>query len=391
MSNRKLRLGFIGAGWWAAEYQMPWFASRDDVELVSVCRLGRVELMQVRDRFGFAHATEDYRELLAQALDAVVVSSPHTMHFEHARAALEAGRHVMVEKPMCTRARDARELAALAQAKGLHVLAPQGWNFTPYVRAARALVNPAPNPSSPPLRSEDLRPKGEVSSGSPFRGLGGGRGIGAVRHIVCQMASALGDLMAGRPMVETEGQTFRPSASTWADPARAGGYGWGQLAHALGVMFALADVQPESVFAQMGRSPTGADYYDAITTTFTNGATAAISGSATIPKASGAQHDRSKGYQIDIRIFGTEGMLLFDIERERLEIRRDDGHNTTIPMKPGDGDYPASVPWQTFVDLVSGRTNENPMDAALGVKVVEVLEAAYRSADSGSRVTIHEL
>jgi predicted dehydrogenase len=364
--THRLRLGFIGAGWWAAEYQMPWFAARDDVELVSVCRLGAAELAQVRDRFGFAHTTEDYRDLLAQDLDAVVVASPHTLHFEHTTAALEAGKHVMVEKPMCTRACDAHALAALAEAKQLHVLVPQGWNFTPYVRAAKALVHPAPSPGPSPM----------------------GRGIGQVRHIVCQMASALGDLMGGRPMIETEGQTFRPPASTWADPANAGGYGWGQLAHALGVIFALADVQPASVFAHMGRSPTGADYYDAITATFTNGATAVISGSATIPKPSGAQHDRSKGYQIDIRIFGTEGILLLDIERERLEIRRDDGNNTLIPMQPGDGDYPASAPWQTFVDLALGRTDDNPMDASLGVKVVEVLEAAYRSADSGASIAI---
>jgi predicted dehydrogenase len=368
MSSKRVRLGFIGAGWWAAEYQMPWFAARDDVELVSVCRLGTAELAQVRDRFGFKHATEDYRELLAQDLDAVVVASPHTWHFEHAHAALEAGKHVMVEKPMCTRARDARELAALAEAKQLHVLVPQGWNFTQYVRAARALVNPTPRP---------LLLRGEA-----------GGGVGEPRHIVCQMASALGDLMAGQPMVETEGQTFRPPASTWADPANAGGYGWGQLAHALGVMFALADVQPETVFARMGRSPSDADYYDAITATFSNGATAAISGSATIPKPSGAQHDRGKGYQMDIRIFGTEGALLLDIERERLEIRRDDGNDTIIPMQPGDGDYPASAPWQAFVDLALGRTDDNPMDAALGVKVVEMLEAAYRSADSGSPVVV---
>lgn len=208
MSRQKLRLGFIGAGWWAAEYQMPWFAARDDVALISVCRLGQAELKLVRDRFGFAHATEDYRELLTQELDAVVVASPHTLHYEHARAALEAGLHVMVEKPMCTRARDARALAALATSTGRHVLVPQGWNFTPYVRQASRLTRAG--------------------------------AIGEVRHIVCQMASALGDLMAGQPMVETEGQTFRPPATTWADPARAGGYGWGQLSHALGVMFALA-------------------------------------------------------------------------------------------------------------------------------------------------------
>lgn len=350
-TQRKLRLGCIGAGWWAAEYQMPWFAARDDVALVSVCRLGKAELEQVQSRFGFAHATEDYRALLQQPLDAVVIASPHVMHFEHAAAAIEAGMHVMVEKPMATRAEDANVLAALAQQHKRHVLVPQGWNFTPYVREASRLTRAG--------------------------------AIGEPRHIVCQMASALHDLFAGEPMIETAAQTFRPPASTWADPQHAGGYSWGQLAHALGVMFALADIEPREVHAWMGRSPSGADYYDAITMRCTNGATAVISGSATIPKAAGAQHDRSKGYQMDIRIFGSEGMLLLDIERERCEIRRNDGNDAVIPMRAGDGDYPSSTPWQTFIDLVLGRSDDNPMPPALAAKTVVVLDAAHRSAREG--------
>lgn len=346
--QQKLRLGFIGAGWWAAEYQMPWFAAQDDVQLASVCRLGQAELAQVQQRFGFAHATEDYHELLQQPLDAVVVASPHVMHFEHAAATLEAGLHVMVEKPMTTRADEAQTLVELAAKHKRHVLVPMGWNFTPYVREASR----------------------RVQQGA----------IGEPRHVICQMASALQDLMAGRPMVETSKLQFQPAASTWADPSRAGGYGWGQLVHALGVMFALADVTPQQVFAWMGQSPSGADFYDAITMKCTNGATAVMSGSATVPKSAGAQHDRSKGYQVDIRVFGTEGMLLLDVERERCEIRRDDGNDIVIPMRAGEGDYPASAPWQTFVDLALGRTDDNPMPPALAAKTVAVLEAAYRSA-----------
>ena len=63
--QNKVRLGFIGAGWWATSNHMPVFATRDDVELTAVCRLGQAELEQVKDHFGFAFATEDYRELLA--------------------------------------------------------------------------------------------------------------------------------------------------------------------------------------------------------------------------------------------------------------------------------------------------------------------------------------
>ena len=70
--TQQVRLGFIGAGWWATSNHMPILAARDDVELAGVCRLGAGELKQVQERFGFAYATEDYRDLLANCeLDGV--------------------------------------------------------------------------------------------------------------------------------------------------------------------------------------------------------------------------------------------------------------------------------------------------------------------------------
>src|SRR5262245_35412370 len=117
MSNpRRLRLGFIGAGWWATSNHMPILSERGDVEFTAVCRLGQTELKQVQERFGFRNASEDFHDLLARCeLDAVVVSSPHTLHYEHAKAALERGLHVLCEKPMTTRADHARELVELAR------------------------------------------------------------------------------------------------------------------------------------------------------------------------------------------------------------------------------------------------------------------------------------
>ncbi|MGL4257733.1 MAG: hypothetical protein ACRCSL_15475, partial [Microbacterium sp.] len=61
----RVRLGAVGAGWWATSNHFPIFAGRDDVELVGVCGKGP-ELGTVRDRFGFGMATEDYDELLGQ-------------------------------------------------------------------------------------------------------------------------------------------------------------------------------------------------------------------------------------------------------------------------------------------------------------------------------------
>src|SRR5438876_11040607 len=97
----KARLGFLGAGWWATANHLPILAQRDDVEFTAVCRLGANELRQVKDKFGFALATESAEELVDYpGLDAVIVTSPHTLHFEHARRALNKGLHVLCEKPM---------------------------------------------------------------------------------------------------------------------------------------------------------------------------------------------------------------------------------------------------------------------------------------------------
>ncbi|MCX5496022.1 Gfo/Idh/MocA family oxidoreductase [Kaistia dalseonensis] len=341
---RPARIGIIGAGWWAVENHIPLLKSNPDCELVAVNRLGADELAQLQARFDIPHGFEDYREMLgAVELDGVIIASPHVLHHEHAIAAIRSGCHVLVEKPLATTASDARDIVAEAKAHGREVIVPYGWNFKDYSdRAAELIVE--------------------------------GR-IGRVEHVVLQMASALDDLMAGQPMKETEGAMFRPPASTWADPKRAGGYGWGQLVHALGLLFKIADLDPAEVFAAVGRSPAGVDYYDAAVVRFANGATASLSGASTVPK--------HRSFQIDLRIFGTEGMLLLDIERERLEVSRRDGTDVIVPMQPGDGAYSCTRPVGLLVDYCLGRTPPNPSPGLVGMRAVEVLDAMYRSAASG--------
>jgi len=100
VADRKVRLGFIGAGWWATVNHMPLLRARDDVEMVAVARRDPALLARVQEEFGFEHALTDYRALLELDLDGVVVSSPHAAHHEHAAAALRTGAHVLCEKPM---------------------------------------------------------------------------------------------------------------------------------------------------------------------------------------------------------------------------------------------------------------------------------------------------
>jgi len=150
--------------------------------------------------------------------------------------------------------------------------------------------------------------------------------------------------------------------------------------HPLGLLFRIVDLEPRQVFALIGQSPAGVDYYDAAVTRFAGGATASLSGAATLPKG--------RPVQIDLRIFGSEGMLLLDIERERLELRRRDGGDEVVALKAGDGAYACEAPLSVLVDLCLGRKTENDAPGLVGQRAVEVLDAMHRSAKSGRMETV---
>lgn len=351
--TKKARLGFIGAGWWATANHMPLLARRDDVELTAVCRLGRDELKQVQERFGFRFATESAEELVNHpGLDAVVVSSPHTLHYAHARLALEHGLHVLCEKPMCTRAEHARELVRLAREKGLHLLVPYGWHYKPFVRQAKRWLDEG--------------------------------AIGTLQYVLCHMASPIRALLQGQRFLaesssgQAGGVLFEPDAKTWADPEVAGGgYGHAQLSHATGLLFWLTGLEPQSVYALMSAPDSRVDLYDALSVRFGRGAIGTVSGAGTIPPSGKAE------FQVDLRLFGSEGMLLLDCERARLELHRHDGRCDKVPLPEGAGAYSCEGPPNNFVDLVLGKTGENLAPAEAALRSVLLLDAAYRSARSG--------
>jgi predicted dehydrogenase len=346
---RKVRIGIIGAGWWATENHIPVLQSFLDVEIAAVCRMGQEELRSIQDRFSIPFGTEDYRDVLAlRELDGVVVSSPHHLHFEHARAALERGLHVVCEKPMVLKASEAGHLAELAHSRKLHFLIPYGWNYTDFAAVA----------------------KRQIETGE----------IGNIEYVHCHMASPLRDLFSGTGAWFADKAFMKPDKRTWSEASGGGGFAHGQLTHALGLLFYITSLQATEVFALVGASPVGTDLFNSISCRFRNGATGMLGGAATMPPGS--------LYQVDIRVFGSEGMLLLDLERPRLVIRRDDGRNFSMQMKYTPGSYECVEPLRTFVGLIRGETLENRSSADLGTRVVELLDATFRSAQSGKLITI---
>jgi predicted dehydrogenase len=343
------RIGIVGIGWWAVFMHIPTLQACREAEVVALCDLDAERLRVAGERFGVKGLYHDLDRMLAQErLDGLVVATPHVAHAGPAVAGLEAGCHVLVEKPMATSTQDARAIAQAAERARREVMVPTGLNFTQATARAADWVR-------------------------------AGR-IGTLRHVVCQMGSPLDDLMAGRSMAETADHLFRPPASTWADPARAGGYGWGQLSHALAWVAHVTGEGWQSISCLDGKSPSGVDYYDAAMGRMTNGATMSLSGASTVPK--------HVGMHTDVRLFGTEGMLTFSNLPARLELRRHDGADEAMPMTDLDGLYDGSLPVKAFARLCAGEEVENASDARNGLRVTGALDALYRSAASGRIETV---
>lgn len=137
-----VRVAVVGAGWWATTVNLPAMARDAGVELVAVCDPDARRARAAASRFDVPRSYDDVAALLGQetGLDAMVVATPHHTHHAIAAAALEAGLHVLVEKPMTTSAADAWDLADRAEQRRRHLVVGLTYQFAPTARRVRQAV-----------------------------------------------------------------------------------------------------------------------------------------------------------------------------------------------------------------------------------------------------------
>ncbi|BDG01197.1 Gfo/Idh/MocA family protein [Anaeromyxobacter oryzae] len=123
MAERRYRVGVVGTSWWADLEHLPGLRARTDVELAALCGRNPERLGALAAKYGIPRTFTDWRELVAAGgLDAVVLATPNALHREQALAAIDAGLHVICEKPLALDLRQAREMAARADAAGRKTL-----------------------------------------------------------------------------------------------------------------------------------------------------------------------------------------------------------------------------------------------------------------------------
>jgi len=133
-------LAVVGAGYWGPNLVRTAIGT-PALRLEWLCDLDEERARAVLGRYTTVQATSSYERVLADpAVDAVAIATPVATHFDLVRAALEAGKHVLVEKPLTSSAADGAKLAELAERSGLVLMCDHTYCYTPAVRRIRELI-----------------------------------------------------------------------------------------------------------------------------------------------------------------------------------------------------------------------------------------------------------
>ncbi len=140
MADKKLGVGIIGLGGIAFAHEAGYFEMGEVCRIVATCDIREEEAVS-RAALYDAKAYTRYQDLLADpAVDMVDIIVPHVLHYEIAKAALEKGKHVLVEKPITVKSEQGAELIALAKQKRLKFGVAENTRFvTAYLKAEEIL------------------------------------------------------------------------------------------------------------------------------------------------------------------------------------------------------------------------------------------------------------
>jgi predicted dehydrogenase len=116
----KVRIGMIGTSWYADALHLPSLTSHPNAIVTAICGRDQERAGEMAHKFKIPHVYSNYRDLIKSGrVDAVVIATPDDLHREMTLAAVDAGLHVICEKPLALNGADAREIAEAADAAGV--------------------------------------------------------------------------------------------------------------------------------------------------------------------------------------------------------------------------------------------------------------------------------
>jgi predicted dehydrogenase len=141
MSAGKVRVGVVGTTWYA-ETHLRNLQSHDRAEVTAITGRDRAKAEDVAARYGIPRVFSDYSDMIASgAIDAIVIIAPDELHLPITLEALDAGLHVLCEKPLATTAEDAELMYRTAEGRGLKHMSFFALRNSIHHRYLRALID----------------------------------------------------------------------------------------------------------------------------------------------------------------------------------------------------------------------------------------------------------
>ena len=210
MAGGTIKVGVIGVGYGAAVH-IPGFQS-EGAEVLAVCTRREERAKEAAEKFVIPHVFTDYQQMLEmKELDAISVVSPVNLHHPMTMAALEAGKHVLCEKPFSTDQAKAREMWQKARATGLTAMIGHEFRFASARMRVKELIDEGyigplqtviMSLVNGPRRGFSLRPMGnrdDAAQGGGFLWSLGSHYIDCLRHWFGEVESVSGQVFNHYP------------------------------------------------------------------------------------------------------------------------------------------------------------------------------------------------
>ena len=329
----ELRVAILGCGGMAGAHARR-FKARDDVQIVALCDIVPEQMASLVERrlddysptpTFFTDAAEMYRQA---DLDAVAIVTPHTLHYDQAVQALDAGCHVLLEKPMVTRTDHARALAEKVRETGKVLVVCYNTSFTaPFLYLREAVRNGT---------------------------------YGRLEMVHGYLSQNWKNATAG----------------TWRhDPAQSGGgQAYDSGAHLLNSLCWTVESRVAEVFALLDNQDDTVDINASIAARFASGVMATIAVSGNCPSNGTHMVFVFDGGRVEIDGWGGGWIRVFNGDGEVEDVALPDA-----PVSANDN----------FVESILGRA-EPLVTVDNGIIQCELMDAVYESARTGQAVSLRK-